>query len=134
MGLWWPASETPFQLFYWRANNGPRLSAGWVINGIIEYVTKGNVCLFGCGIVILYCTIYNVALTECYIALWEHNVALWESKVTNVVSMQCHLKLLMICKTVKMVEERENYVLTSSPMGNDRSPGSQHNLWRHHNL
>ena len=23
---------------------------------------------------------------------------------------------------------------TSSQMGNDRSPGSQHNVWRHHNL
>ena len=23
---------------------------------------------------------------------------------------------------------------TSSPMSNDRSPGSQHNVWRHHNL
>ena len=23
---------------------------------------------------------------------------------------------------------------TSSPMGNDRSPWSQHNVWRHHNL
>ena len=22
---------------------------------------------------------------------------------------------------------------TSSPMGNDRSPGSQHNVWRYHN-
>ena len=24
--------------------------------------------------------------------------------------------------------------ITSSPMGNDRSPGSQHNVWRHHYL
>ena len=24
-------------------------------------------------------------------------------------------------------------IVTSSPMGNDRSPGSQHNVWRHHN-
>ena len=26
------------------------------------------------------------------------------------------------------------YQETSSPMGNNRSPGSQHNVWRHHNL
>ena len=25
-------------------------------------------------------------------------------------------------------------IITSSPMGNDRSPGSQKNVWRHHNL
>ena len=25
-------------------------------------------------------------------------------------------------------------IKTSSPMGNDRSPWSQHNVWRHHNL
>ena len=26
------------------------------------------------------------------------------------------------------------YFKTSSPMGNDRSPWSQHNVWTHHNL
>ena len=25
-------------------------------------------------------------------------------------------------------------LITSSPMGNDRSTGSQHNVWRYHNL
>ena len=65
----------------------------------------------------LYCTIYNVPLTDRYIAswercvaLWERNVVLWESNVTNVVSRQHHIILLMICKTVKWVEEKENYV------------------------
>ena len=32
-------------------------------------------------------------------------IALWESNVTNVVSMQRYIKLLMICITVKPVEE-----------------------------
>ena len=40
-----------------------------------------------------------------YVAIWERSVALWESNVTNVVSMQRHIKLLMICITVKPVEE-----------------------------
>ena len=31
------------------------------------------------------------------------------------------------------IRERNIYI-TSSPMGNDRSPLSQHNIWRHHNL
>ena len=26
--------------FYWQANSGPRLNAGWVINGILNYVTN----------------------------------------------------------------------------------------------
>ena len=62
--------------------------------------------------IVLYCTINGVALTERYIAsweryvaIWERSVALWESNVTNVVSMQRHIKLLMICITVKPVEE-----------------------------
>ena len=70
-----------------------------------------------CYYIVLYCTIYGVALTERYIAsweryvaIWERSVALWESSVTNVVSTQRHIKLLMICITVKPVEERENYV------------------------
>ena len=64
---------------------------------------------------VLYCTIYNIELTERYVALWELCVALWErnvalleSNVTYVVSTQRHIKLLMICKTVKPVEKREN--------------------------
>ena len=42
---------------------------------------------------------------ERYVAIWERRVALWESNVTNVVSMQRYIKLLMICITVKPVEE-----------------------------
>ena len=30
--------------------------------------------------------------------------------------------------------ETVNFEETISPMGNDRSPGSKHNVWRHHNL
>ena len=67
--------------------------------------------------IVLYCAIYNVALTEChiaswgcYVAIWERNVALFESNVINVVSTQRHINLLMICKTLKPVEEREKYV------------------------
>ena len=67
--------------------------------------------------IVLYCTIYGVTLMERYIAsweryvaIWERSVALWENNVTNVVSTQRHIKLLMICITVKPVEERENFV------------------------
>ena len=53
--------------------------------------------------------IYGVALTERYIASWERYVAIRERSVafleSNVVSMQRHIKLLMICITVKPVEE-----------------------------
>ena len=48
--------------------------------------------------IVLCSTIYNVALTERYTALWERYVALWERNVTNVVSTQRHIKLLMIIK------------------------------------
>ena len=34
----------------------------------------------------------------------------------------------------KSKEQAEGILITSSPMGNDRSPWSQHNVWRHHNL
>ena len=60
---------------------------------------------------VLYCTIYGVATEryiaswERYVAIWERSVALWESNVTNVVSMQRYIKLLMICIPVKPVEE-----------------------------
>ena len=46
-----------------------------------------------------------IASWERYVAIWERSVALWESNVTNVVSMQRHIKLLMICLAVKPVEE-----------------------------
>ena len=63
--------------------------------------------------IILYCIVlfialqmeHNIASWERYVAIWERSVALWESNVTNVVSMQRHIKLLMICITVKPVEE-----------------------------
>ena len=48
-----------------------------------------------------------IASWERYVAIWERSVALWESNVTNVVSMQRHIKLLMICITVKPVENRK---------------------------
>ena len=74
-------------------------------------------CCYILYCIVLYCTIHGVALTERYIASWEHyvaiwerSVALWENNVTNVVSTQRHFKLLMICITVKPVEERENFV------------------------
>ena len=54
--------------------------------------------------IVLYCTIYGVELTEGYNASWEHYVAIWESNVTNVVSMQRHIKLLIICITGKPVD------------------------------
>ena len=46
-----------------------------------------------------------IASWERYVAIWERSDALWESNVTNDVSMQRHIKLLMICITVKPVEE-----------------------------
>ena len=49
-------------------------------------------------------------LWDRYVSLWERNVALWESNVTKVFLTQRHIKLLMICRTVKPVEDRENYV------------------------
>ena len=63
--------------------------------------------------IVLYCIVLFMALqTERYIASWERYAAicersdaLWESNVTNVVSMQRHIKLLMICITVKPVKE-----------------------------
>ena len=62
---------------------------------------------------ILYCIVLFMALQteryiaswERYVAIWERSVALWESNVTNVVSMQRHINFLMICMTVKPVEE-----------------------------
>ena len=64
----------------------------------------------------LYCTNYGVTFTERYIAHcimgklrcnMERSVALWERNVTNVVSMQRHIKLLMICITVKPERNRK---------------------------
>ena len=63
--------------------------------------------------IVLYCIVLFMALQtdryivswERYVAIWERSDALWESNVTNVVSMQPHIKLLMICITVKPVEE-----------------------------
>ena len=61
--------------------------------------------------IVLYCTIYGVAngTLHCIMGTlrckWERSVALLESNVTNVVSMQRHIKLMMICITVKPVEE-----------------------------
>ena len=75
-------------------------------------LTQRNLCLFDKAVlllyyIVLYCTIYGVALTERYIAsceryvaIWERSVALWESNVTNVGSTQRHIKLLMICITL----------------------------------
>ena len=63
--------------------------------------------------IVLYCIVLFMALQteryiaswERYVAIWERSVALWESNVTNVISMQRYIKLLMICITVKPVEE-----------------------------
>ena len=34
---------------------------------------------------------------------------------------------------IKVIEYPFQNSKTSSPMGDDRSPGSQHNVWRYHN-
>ena len=81
-------------------------------------ITQRNLCLYGKGgiVIILYCIVCIVlfmalqteryiASWERYVAIWERSDTLWESNVTNVVSMQRHIKLLMICITVKPVEE-----------------------------
>ena len=52
--------------------------------------------------IVLYCIVLFMALQteryiaswERYVAIWERSDALWESNVTNVVSMQRHIKLL----------------------------------------
>ena len=38
----------------------------------------------------------------------------------------------MVLETV--IAEYKVLTITSSPRGNDRSPGSLYNVWRHHNL
>ena len=48
-------------------------------------------------------------------------------------------RMLKVCNHLKMscvTDHIHMYVFTktSSPMGNDRSAWSQHNVWRHHNL
>ena len=44
------------------------------------------------------------------------------------------IKLRMRRTPPCFINEKEAHLKTSSPMGNDRSPWSQHNVWRHHNL